>query len=231
MANLQPQRKLAVALVCDFVYPRLGGVEMHIWCLAQCLLKMGHKVIVVTNMYNTANGKRVGIRYMTNGLKLYYMPVIALVDQATMPSYYAYLPLFRRILIRERIDIVHGHSATSPLMHECILQAKAMGYKVGARRGQQRGAALPGGGHHLSFEQAVCRAILLSPLFKRGGRGGRSRRSNLLGCYIYCCRARISFVLASLSHGVLPPALRSASSRITRSLALRMPRASTSTSI
>jgi len=48
---------------------RLGGLEMHIWCLAQCLLKMGHKVIVVTNMYNTANGKRVGIRYMTNGLR------------------------------------------------------------------------------------------------------------------------------------------------------------------
>jgi phosphatidylinositol glycan class A protein len=31
-------------MVCDFFYPRLGGVEMHIWSLSQCLLKMGHKV-------------------------------------------------------------------------------------------------------------------------------------------------------------------------------------------
>jgi phosphatidylinositol glycan class A protein len=67
---------------------------------------------------------------MTNGLKVYYMPVVAMVDQATMPTYYSFFPLFRKILMRERVDIVHGHSATSPLMHECILQAKAMGYKV-----------------------------------------------------------------------------------------------------
>lgn len=44
-----PQRSLpyprhAICMVCDFFYPRLGGVEMHIWSLAQCLLKMGHKV-------------------------------------------------------------------------------------------------------------------------------------------------------------------------------------------
>lgn len=123
------QRRLAICMVCDFVYPRLGGVEMHIWSLSQGLIKMGHKVIIVTNLYNTANGRRVGVRTTTNGLKFYYLPAIAIVDQATMPSYYAFLPLFRRILIRERIDIVHGHSATSPLMHECLLQAKAMGYK------------------------------------------------------------------------------------------------------
>lgn len=124
------RRRLAIAMVCDFVYPRLGGVEMHIWSLAQCLVKMGHKVIIVTNIYNTSNGKRVGVRHMTNGVKMYYMPVVAMFDQATMPTYYAFFPLFRKILIRERIDIVHGHAATSPLQHECILQAKAMGYKV-----------------------------------------------------------------------------------------------------
>jgi hypothetical protein len=38
------RRRLAIAIVCDFVYPRLGGVEMHIWSLSQCLVKMGHKV-------------------------------------------------------------------------------------------------------------------------------------------------------------------------------------------
>jgi hypothetical protein len=34
------------------------------------------------------------------------------------------------ILIRERIQIVHGHQTTSALAHECILHARTMGYKV-----------------------------------------------------------------------------------------------------
>ena len=53
-------------MVSDFFYPNLGGVESHIFILSQCLLKLGHKVIVVTHSY----GNRVGIRYMTNGLKV-----------------------------------------------------------------------------------------------------------------------------------------------------------------
>lgn len=36
------------------------GVEMHIWCLSQCLIQRGHKVIVVTHSF----GDRKGIRYM-----------------------------------------------------------------------------------------------------------------------------------------------------------------------
>lgn len=35
---------LRIAMVCDFFFPRLGGVEMHIWSLAQCLLRLGHRV-------------------------------------------------------------------------------------------------------------------------------------------------------------------------------------------
>jgi len=56
-----------VAFISDFFFPRLGGVEMHIWTLSQCLLRMGHKVIVITH----AAGDRKGVRYMTNGLKVY----------------------------------------------------------------------------------------------------------------------------------------------------------------
>lgn len=93
------------------------------------MLPVPLQVIVVTNMYETNNGKRVGVRYMANGLKCYYMPIVPMVDQATLPTYMAWFPLFRKILLRERIDIVHGHAATSPLMHECLLQARTMGYK------------------------------------------------------------------------------------------------------
>lgn len=55
-----------VCMVCDFFYPRLGGVEMHIWSLSQCLLRRGHRVVVITHGYDN----RKGVRYMTNGLKV-----------------------------------------------------------------------------------------------------------------------------------------------------------------
>jgi phosphatidylinositol glycan class A protein len=113
-------------MVSDFFYPNLGGVEMHIWCLAQCLIQRGHKVIIITHSY----GDRQGIRYMTNGLKVYYLPLTVIYDQVTFPTLYAYFPLFRNILIRERITLVHGHQSTSTLTNECIFYARTMGYKV-----------------------------------------------------------------------------------------------------
>ena len=39
-------------------------------------------------------------------------------------------PLLRNILIREQVDIVHGHQAPSMLTHETMLHASTMGYKV-----------------------------------------------------------------------------------------------------
>lgn len=56
-------------MVSDFFYPNMGGVEEHIFNLSQCLLERGHKVIVLTHSY----GDRIGIRYMTNGLKVCIM--------------------------------------------------------------------------------------------------------------------------------------------------------------
>mmetsp|Transcript_22565 Transcript_22565/g.24091 ORF Transcript_22565/g.24091 Transcript_22565/m.24091 type:complete len:101 (+) Transcript_22565:162-464(+) len=61
-------RQYRIAMVCDFFYPRLGGVEMHIWSLSQHLIRMGHKVIVITHSY----ANRKGVRYMPGPLKVYY---------------------------------------------------------------------------------------------------------------------------------------------------------------
>jgi len=104
----------------------MGGVEMHIWYLAQCLMQRGHKVIVVTHAY----GDRQGVRYMTNGLKVYYLPLSVFYDQVTLPTLHAFFPLFRDILVRENISLVHGHQSTSTLTNECILFARTMGYQV-----------------------------------------------------------------------------------------------------
>lgn len=67
--NPPRRRRYKIAMVCDFFYPRLGGVEMHIWSLSQHLMRLGHKVIVVTNSYHP---NRKGVRYLPGPLKVYH---------------------------------------------------------------------------------------------------------------------------------------------------------------
>mmetsp|Transcript_2801 Transcript_2801/g.3725 ORF Transcript_2801/g.3725 Transcript_2801/m.3725 type:complete len:454 (+) Transcript_2801:76-1437(+) len=116
-----------IALISDFFYPRLGGVEMHIYSLAICLRKMGHKVIIVTHAYNCTNSKRTGVRYIPGPIKVYYCPILPMTDQDALPTFCATLPIFRYIWIRENIDIVHSHQATSVLANEAIAYAAEMG--------------------------------------------------------------------------------------------------------
>lgn len=123
------------------------------------------QVIVVTRSY----GNRSGIRYLTNGMKVYHMPTGEAVfpsgkvryncqhcqrcqhwtltlqpfppaplprqpplsdpigEQVSLPSLYGSFPVFRQIILRERIGIVHGHQASSVIGHECLMHAKTMG--------------------------------------------------------------------------------------------------------
>lgn len=113
-------------MVSDFFYPNFGGVESHIYYLSQCLLKLGHKVVVMTHAY----GKRSGVRYMTGGLKVYYVPWRPFLMQNTLPTLYGTLPVIRTILVRERISVVHGHQAFSTFCHEALMHARTMGYKT-----------------------------------------------------------------------------------------------------
>lgn len=43
--DMVPEKKpLCVCMVSDFFYPKIGGVESHIYYLSQELLRLGHKV-------------------------------------------------------------------------------------------------------------------------------------------------------------------------------------------
>lgn len=64
------------------------------------------------------------------GVQVYYVPLVPIVDGDCMPTFCAFFPIFRQILIRERITLVHGHQASSVMSHEAILFAKTMGYRV-----------------------------------------------------------------------------------------------------
>jgi Glycosyltransferase len=121
---------MKIALISDFFYPRLGGVEMHIFSLAQRLIAQGHKVIVITHAYQTpsAKSKRTGVRYLLPGpLKVYYCPILPMTDQDSLPTFSATFPIMRHIWLREGINIVHAHQATSTLANESIAYAAEMG--------------------------------------------------------------------------------------------------------
>lgn len=120
----------------DFFYPNVGGVESHIYHLSQQLLQRGHRVIVITHCYED----RVGVRFLTNGLKVYHIPRYVVYNQATLPNLFLYLPIFRHIYLREGIHIVHGHQvratgatnqqAFSIMALEAIFHARTLGIKA-----------------------------------------------------------------------------------------------------
>ena len=63
---MEKSKRYRICLVSDFFYPNMGGVESHLFQLAQCLIEKGHAVVIVTHSY----GNRTGVRYMTKGLKV-----------------------------------------------------------------------------------------------------------------------------------------------------------------
>lgn len=115
-----------ICMVSDFFFPNMGGVEEHIFNLSQCLLSKGHKVIVITHSY----ADRKGIRYMTNGLKVYYLPIKVFYNQCVLPTMICNIALIRCVLLREEIEIIHGHSAFSALAHEAMLIGNLLGLQT-----------------------------------------------------------------------------------------------------
>ncbi|RMZ75197.1 hypothetical protein DV738_g5593, partial [Chaetothyriales sp. CBS 135597] len=115
-----------IAMCCDFFFPQPGGVESHIYQLSTKLVDRGHKVVVITHAYEG----RTGVHYLTNGLKVYHVPFLVIYRETTMPSVFSFFPVFRNIIIREQIQIVHGHGSLSSFCHEAILHARTMGLRT-----------------------------------------------------------------------------------------------------
>lgn len=90
----------------------MGGVENHLFNLSQCLMDLGHKVVLVTHAYKDFNG----VRWFSRGLKVYYLPIPVMYNQSTVPTFYCSITFLRCIFIRERITHVHGHQVRPPLL-------------------------------------------------------------------------------------------------------------------
>ncbi|KAI1382816.1 glycosyltransferase family 4 protein [Hypoxylon trugodes] len=119
-------RTYNIAMVSDFFFPQPGGVESHIYQLATKLIDRGHKVIVITHAYDD----RKGIRYLTNGIKVFHVPFAIIYRSTTFPTVFSFFPLFRNIMIREQIEIVHGHASLSSLCQEAMLHGRTMGLRT-----------------------------------------------------------------------------------------------------
>jgi phosphatidylinositol glycan class A protein len=87
-------------------------------------------IAIAQYLLTDSYGDRVGVRYLTNGLKVYYVPFLTIYREATMPTVFSFFPVFRNIVLREQIQIVHGHASLSSLCHEAILHARTMGLRT-----------------------------------------------------------------------------------------------------
>ncbi|RCK59619.1 Phosphatidylinositol N-acetylglucosaminyltransferase GPI3 subunit [Candida viswanathii] len=115
-----------IAMVTDFFYPQPGGVEFHVYHLSQKLIELGHSVIIITHNYSSRNG----IRTLTNGLKVYYVPFWVIYRSSAFPTVFLCFPILRNIFIRESIDIIHGHGSYSTFGLEAIFHGRTMGMKT-----------------------------------------------------------------------------------------------------
>ncbi|KAG8216346.1 glycosyltransferase family 4 protein [Butyriboletus roseoflavus] len=118
---------LSIAMISDFFYPNVGGVENHIYMLSANLIHRGHKVIVITHSHPP---DRVGVRWLLPSLKVYYIPFMTIASSATLPNYFTFLPYFRTIIVREHIHLIHAHASLSSLGQEGILHAHFFGVRT-----------------------------------------------------------------------------------------------------
>jgi phosphatidylinositol glycan class A protein len=127
-------------MISDFFLPVIGGVEGHIYSLSVELMKRGHRVgsypssthvmlIIQVIVITHHHGKRKGVRYLAPGLKVYHLPIVPIASQATLPQFLLFLPYFRHIMIREQIDLVHGHGTLSSLAHEAMYHSHLLGIR------------------------------------------------------------------------------------------------------
>ena len=126
-ASPAPARE-SVLMVSDFFLPNTGGVELHMYSLAQRLIARGHPAVRVH-----AYGDRCGVRHMAGGLKVYYAFRVPVYNGATCPDIFGTFRLLRRVLIRERITLVHAHQTFSVMGHEAVFHARRWGTSACSR--------------------------------------------------------------------------------------------------
>jgi len=102
---------LKVAIVSDWFYPKIGGIETHIHELALHLLKMGHEPHVITHDYRKYKSKyRDDFPYPVHRFKgLLYS------SRLHVSMGWRMLTKINELYKLERFDLTHAHSMYSPM--------------------------------------------------------------------------------------------------------------------
>lgn len=112
-------------MITDFYYPSTGGIETHIRYLSKNLIKLGHKVVIITHKHSNM---KENIEF--SNLKVYALDFPILALNTTFPSLFSNFHILKKIFEYEKIDIVHGHQTMSNLCLEGIFHATTLNLKT-----------------------------------------------------------------------------------------------------
>ncbi|HWE26396.1 MAG TPA: glycosyltransferase family 4 protein [Polyangia bacterium] len=110
-----------IAIVSDWYLPRIGGLELHLRDLARELNARGHEAHVITATPDSPAGDRG-----SDGITVHRLDVPLMPGLDTIRSKKALRPL-EQLIVREQYDIVHAHTALSPLAIGATSVAKKLG--------------------------------------------------------------------------------------------------------
>ena len=65
-----------------------------------------------------------------NGVKVHYIDRAVIAEQVALPLILPFFSTFRKVLIQEKVSIVHVHQSSSTMSHECAIIAHSLGYKT-----------------------------------------------------------------------------------------------------
>src|SRR6185312_10612379 len=114
---VKPRMGYKVAIVSDWYLPRIGGLELHLRDLARELNARGHEAHVITATPGPDE---------LDGVKVHRLDVPLMPGLDTIRSRKALVPL-EALFRREQYDIIHAHTALSPLAIGATRVAKKLG--------------------------------------------------------------------------------------------------------
>ena len=90
---------MKIIQVSPYFYPHIGGVETHVRCLSEKLIKRGHEVSVITSKLSGETAEHEVI----DGIEIYRIK--PLLNRCNTPV----MPRLVKAVLSQRADVVHGH--------------------------------------------------------------------------------------------------------------------------
>ncbi|MGH8491220.1 MAG: glycosyltransferase family 4 protein, partial [Gammaproteobacteria bacterium] len=112
-------RSYKIALVSDWYYPRMGGIEYAIDALGRGLVALGHEVHIIARRFGRASAREA-----SNGLPIIRLEGFPLSERLLSPRGYRSL---RETLRAGDFDIIHGHGLDSPMAMVSLIIAAKLG--------------------------------------------------------------------------------------------------------